>query len=101
MCLEALEIRERALGPEHPSVGSSLHNLARINRQLDRTREAEQLYRRSLEILSAAYGPEHPKRLMVVEELADFLQDQGRDKEAEELEATEDMLRSTQAVTGA
>ncbi len=98
MCLKALEIREKALGPDHPSVGTSLHNLARIDRQLGRTGEAEQLYRRSLAIFSGAYPPEHPKRAMVVGELADILREQGRDEEAEQLEATEAMLRSTQAV---
>lgn len=101
MCLEALAIRDKALGPDHPSVGTSLHNLARINRQLGRTREAEKLYRRSLNILSATMTPDHSKRVMVVEELADFLRELGREEEAEQLEATEAMLRSTQAVTGA
>ncbi len=97
MCLEALAIREKALGPDHPSVGTSLHNLARINRQLGRTSEAEQLFRRSLAIFSATVVPDNPNRIMVVEEFAGFLREQGREKEAEELEATEAMVRSTQA----
>jgi tetratricopeptide (TPR) repeat protein len=37
----ALAIREKALGPEHPSVATTLANYAALLRKLDRTAEAE------------------------------------------------------------
>lgn len=47
---EALEVREAALGPNHPEVGASLNNLAEVYRSLRRYDEAETLLRRALVI---------------------------------------------------
>ena len=44
----SLTIAEKALGPEHPSVGTSLNNLAALYRKQGQYAAAEPLYKRSL-----------------------------------------------------
>ena len=56
----ALAIREKALGPDHPDVGTSLNNLAVLYRAQGRYAEAEPLYKRALAIREKALGPDHP-----------------------------------------
>jgi CHAT domain-containing protein len=56
----ALELREKALGPEHPDVAQSLHNLALIYRFKGDYAKAEPLFQRALAIWEKALGPEHP-----------------------------------------
>ncbi len=56
----SLAISEKALGPEHPDVATSLNNLAELYRDQGRYGEAEPLYQRSLAISEKALGPEHP-----------------------------------------
>ena len=65
-----LDIREKALGPDHPLVGTSLNNLAELYRSHGRYAEAEPLYERSLAIREKALGPEHPDVGMVLNNLA-------------------------------
>jgi len=48
------------LGPEHPSTGASLNNLAGFYESQGKYAEAEPLYKRALEITEKALGPEHP-----------------------------------------
>src|SRR5262245_11043664 len=45
-----LATQEKALGPEHPDVGTSLNNLATLYRAQGRLDEAEPLFRRDLSI---------------------------------------------------
>ncbi|MCH9681629.1 MAG: tetratricopeptide repeat protein, partial [Deltaproteobacteria bacterium] len=56
---EALAIRERASGPEHSSVGTSLNNMGLLLRSMGKIPEALEHYRRSLAILERALGPHH------------------------------------------
>jgi tetratricopeptide (TPR) repeat protein len=58
---KALGIREKALGPGHPEVASSLNNLAELYRNMGNYAAAEPLYKRSLEIYEKALGTEHPE----------------------------------------
>src|SRR5262245_112712 len=44
----ALALREKALGPEHPLVATSLHNLAGLYRAQGRYAEAEPRFQRAL-----------------------------------------------------
>ena len=46
----ALEIKEQALGPDHPSVATSLENLAGLYRDKNRDKEAEALEKRAARI---------------------------------------------------
>ena len=57
---EALEIRVRELGEDHPIVGASLVNLAETNREAGRLERAQELQERALGILERTLGPEHP-----------------------------------------
>ena len=57
---QTLEIRKKALGPEHPGVAASLQNLAEVYRVQGLYTKAELLSRQSLAINQKALGPEHP-----------------------------------------
>ena len=56
---QALEIRDRVLGREHPAVAVTLINLASVYLAQGKYANAEPLYKRSLEIFEKAFGPEH------------------------------------------
>ncbi|CAN0535323.1 unnamed protein product, partial [Laminaria digitata] len=56
----SLAIDEKALGPEHPNVATSLNNLAGLFETQGNYAEAGPLYKRSLAIDEKALGPEHP-----------------------------------------
>ena len=56
----ALAIWEKALGPEHPDVATSLNNLALLYKAKGDYARAEPLYQRALAIREKALGPEHP-----------------------------------------
>ncbi len=58
---EALELKERVLGREHPDVGASEGNLAMALQMLGRNRQALEHVDRSIEILEAGLGAEHPE----------------------------------------
>ena len=60
MYKRALAISEKALGPEHPDVATSLNNLALLYQAQGRYAEAEPLHKRALAISEKALGPEHP-----------------------------------------
>ena len=81
----SLAIREKALGLEHPDVGTSLNNLARLYQSQGRYAEAEPLFRRSLAIREKALGPEHPDVGTALNNLAVLYYSQGRYAEAEPL----------------
>ena len=57
---ESLEIRRKALGPEHPDVGASLNNLAVLLFNTGRLQEAEPVLCECIEIQRKALGEEHP-----------------------------------------
>jgi tetratricopeptide (TPR) repeat protein len=57
--IRALAIEERALGPNHPQISSSLNNLALLYDTQSRYAEAEPLFRRALAIQEKALGPNH------------------------------------------
>jgi len=81
----ALEIKEKVLGPEHPSTATSLNNLAALCRAQGRYAEAEPLFRRALEIREKVLGPEHPDTAGSLNNLAGLYYAQGRYAEAEPL----------------
>jgi tetratricopeptide (TPR) repeat protein len=81
----ALAIREKALGPEHPHVATSLDNLAVVYRSQGRIAEAEPLIKRALAIREKALGPEHPDVGVSLNHLAMMYKQQQRYAEAEPL----------------
>ena len=81
----ALEIVEEQLGPEHPSVPTSLNNLAALLEAQGKYGEAEPLYRGALEIDEKALGSEHPGVATDLNNLAGLFAAQGKSSEAEPL----------------
>ncbi len=68
----SLAILEKALGPEHPHVATSLNNLAGLYRAQGKYAEAEPLLKRSLAISEKALGPEHPDVATSLNNLAEI-----------------------------
>ena len=81
----SLAIREKALGPDHPDVASSLNNLAWLYQRQGRYADAEPLYKRSLAIREKALGPDHPDVAYSLSNLCVAYQQQGRYADAEPL----------------
>jgi eukaryotic-like serine/threonine-protein kinase len=57
----ALDIRENALGPEHPDVAESLDNLANVHFVTRGFQQAKVLHERALEIRENGLGTQHPR----------------------------------------
>jgi tetratricopeptide (TPR) repeat protein len=75
---EAIRLRERALGPDHPDVAQSLHNLALLYGSQRQYADAERLYQRSLAIREKALGGDHLDVAWSLNNLARLYYDQGR-----------------------
>ena len=74
----ALEIRETALDPDHPSVAQTLHQVAGVHAQQSRFSAAEALYKQALEIYEGAFGREHFLVAKELDALAVLYQKQGK-----------------------
>jgi tetratricopeptide (TPR) repeat protein len=83
--LRGLSINEKALGPDHPDVGTSLINLAALYRQQGRYGDTELLIKRSLSIREKALGPDHADVAQSLNNLALLYESQGRYADAEPL----------------
>ncbi|WP_343327452.1 tetratricopeptide repeat protein, partial [Geitlerinema sp. PCC 9228] len=57
---QALEMRKRLLGEQHPDVATSLSSLAILYKDQGRYEEAEPLYRQALEMRKRLLGEQHP-----------------------------------------
>jgi tetratricopeptide (TPR) repeat protein len=56
----ALAVREKILGPQHPSVATSLNNLASLHKDMAAFDQAKSLFHEAVAIKEKALGPEHP-----------------------------------------
>ncbi|HSK80515.1 MAG TPA: serine/threonine-protein kinase [Thermoanaerobaculia bacterium] len=81
---EALAIRERLRGSEHPEVAETLVHLGSLA-QLSGKGDAVPLFRKALAICEAHLGPEHPEVAGVLNSLGMTLAAHGRFDEAEEV----------------
>jgi CHAT domain-containing protein/tetratricopeptide (TPR) repeat protein len=81
----AVAIRERSLGPNHPSTADSLSNLALLYKSLGAYSKAEPLFVRALEIRERALGPTHPDLSTMLNNLALLYYSQGAYQKAEPL----------------
>ncbi len=88
---------EKALGPEHPHVATSLNNLALLYAAQGRYAKAEPLYQRALAIVEKALGPDHPNVATSLENYAALLRKIGRTTEAVDLEARAKAIRAQHA----
>ena len=59
---QALEIRKKVLGDQHPDTATSLNNLAALYQSMGDYAKAEPLYRQALEIRQESPGGKHPTR---------------------------------------
>jgi len=67
---QALRIREKDLGPEHPDTSTCLNNLATLYKEMGFYDKALPLYERSLRIDEKVFGPEHPNTAICLNSLA-------------------------------
>ena len=82
---QALKIVEKARGPEHPNVATTLLILADLYRTKGQYAEAEPLYQRSLAIREKALGPDHPDVAWSLNNLSSLYYHQSRYAQAEPL----------------
>ena len=78
----ALNINEKALGPDHLDLATSLSNLAALYYSQGKYDEALPLYRRALAIDEKALGPDHMKVAVSLTNLAWLYRAQGKYNEA-------------------
>jgi tetratricopeptide (TPR) repeat protein len=81
----ALDIKEKALGPNHPHVATCLNNLAMVYQGQDRYEEAEPLLKRAIRIRQLTLGPDHPDTAQALKNLAILYFHNGRYAEAQAL----------------
>src|SRR5262249_42401630 len=74
---DALAIREKSLGPEHPDTATSLGNLGGVLHDQGDLAGARPVIERALAIFEKARGPEHPTTATSLNNLALLLTDQG------------------------
>ncbi|MEH1809595.1 tetratricopeptide repeat protein [Nostoc sp.] len=82
---QCLEVTKKRLGEEHPSVASSLNNLALLYDSQGRYSEAEPLYIQALALCRKLLGEEHPDVATSLNNLAELYRSQGRYSKAEPL----------------
>ncbi|KAF5857978.1 hypothetical protein ETB97_005009 [Aspergillus alliaceus] len=80
---DVLEIKETALGPEHPDTLTSASNLGSVLEDQGKYEEAEAMHLRALKGREKALGPMHPDTLTSVRNLGSVFERQGKYKEAE------------------
>ncbi len=83
MYRRALEIKEKSLGYDHPSIATSLNNLALLYKTQGIYDKAEPMYRRALEIREKSLGKDHPSVAQSLNNLATLYDTQGKYEKAE------------------
>ncbi|KAF8808855.1 hypothetical protein BYT27DRAFT_7188341 [Phlegmacium glaucopus] len=83
--VEAMDMRMKVLGAEHPDTLNSMANLASTYRRQGRWNEAEQLDVQVMDMRKKVLGAEHPHTLTSMANVATTYRDQGRWNEAEQL----------------
>ena len=96
---QALELREKVLGPEHPDVASSISNLAGAAWWMGRYDEAVEKAERAVTLQSKALGPAHPEVMKTLIISAGTLFEVGRYEDA--LKRHERVLELQEKVLGA
>ena len=82
---QALQIVNKALGPEHPDTATSLHNLALLYAAMGAYEKAEPLCQQALQIWQKALGPDHPHVAAGLNNLAELYRAMGAYAKAEPL----------------
>lgn len=92
--IEALRIREKALGRDHMTVSIDLKNLGRLYYATEKYEMAEAVLIRALEMREAALGLYHPQVADIAELYSRILKKTERHEEAQELDAQVEESRS-------
>jgi tetratricopeptide (TPR) repeat protein len=74
----ALDIRMKALGPDHPGVAICYLHLAVLANNQGKFREAESLFTRALALLEKTLGPDHPTLGSGLADAAGFYRGRGK-----------------------
>ncbi|UKO97304.1 tetratricopeptide repeat protein [Nostoc sp. UHCC 0870] len=82
---QCLKITKKRLGEEHPSVATSLNNLAGLYESQGRYSKAEPLYKQSLTLTQHLLGDENPSVATSLNNLALLYKSQGKYSQAEPL----------------
>jgi tetratricopeptide (TPR) repeat protein len=82
MCREALAIRRKALGEEHPDTAASYNNVAACLESLGKPAEALPLFNKALQTIHKALGEEHPDTARSYNNVAGCLAGLGQRDEA-------------------
>jgi tetratricopeptide (TPR) repeat protein len=94
---QALAIKKKVLGPEHPDMAMTLNNLAVLYKSAGKYAKAEPLYRHALAIFEAALGPTHPKAITCRQNYAELLREKWRQAKAAALESHPRKARPSRA----
>jgi tetratricopeptide (TPR) repeat protein len=78
-------LRQELFGERHPSVATSINNLALLYYSQGRYEKAEPLYKQSLSLKQELFGERHPSVATSINNLAALYESQGRYEEAEPL----------------
>ncbi len=76
---QALAIREKAFGPDHPAVASGLAGLAAVLVARGQYAQAEPLLKRAVAISEKTAGPDHPATAAILDDYADALSNARKD----------------------
>ena len=90
---EALEVAEKDLGDDHPTVAQSLNNLAVLYQAQGKYAEAVPLHKRALAIKEKALGPAHPNVATALGNMAGLYRETGRVGEAKRFEERAKAIR--------
>jgi tetratricopeptide (TPR) repeat protein len=82
---ESLHLRERTLGPNHPSTATALSNLGELYLKMGDYANAEPLLQRALKIREKALGPNHPSTATALNNLGKLYFKMGEFAKAEPL----------------
>jgi tetratricopeptide (TPR) repeat protein len=82
---EAVELSEKATGPDRPDTALALTNLARLYKSLGDYAKAEPLFQRALKIDEKALGPDHPDTATALNNLGELYRSIGDYAKAEPL----------------
>jgi tetratricopeptide (TPR) repeat protein len=80
---QVLKLLEQTVGPDHPTLATTLNNLAVVCEAQDKYAEAAPLYQRALALIERTLGPDHPNLAVALDNYADLLRKMQREAEAE------------------
>ncbi|KAK1948723.1 tetratricopeptide repeat domain protein [Colletotrichum sublineola] len=74
MYRQALELKEKVLGPENPSILGNMNNLALMLQHQGKYNKVEQMYWQTLELKEKVLGPNHHLTLNIRHDLTASLE---------------------------